>query len=103
VDVNLGSGPSLCFAEVNSSTVSKAATSQTALILHAQNGGIACTGWLESSADNGSTWVQVTPTYSLSYDGGQTYAFSPAVADGTGQLVRACAQSPGAKVCSQGW
>jgi hypothetical protein len=103
VDVNLGSGSNLCFAEVNSSTVSKAASSQTALTLHAQYGGIACTGWLESSSDSGSTWTQVTPTYSLSYDGGQTYAFSPAVADGTGQLVRACAQSTGAKVCSKGW
>ena len=51
-------------------------------------------------------WIrkrQVTPAYSLSYDGGQTYAFSPAVADGTGQLVRACAQSTGTKVCSKGW
>jgi hypothetical protein len=55
------------------------------------------------ASDGGSTWPQVTPAYSLSYDGGQTYACSPAVADGTGQLVRACAQSTGTKVCSKGW
>jgi hypothetical protein len=73
------------------------ATSQTSLVLQEAFGGIACTGWPESSADNGKNWAQVTPTYALSYDGGQDYAFSPAVADRTGQLVRACAQSTGAK------
>jgi hypothetical protein len=103
MSVTIDSGPNMCFADVNTSTLTKAATSQSALILHAQYGGIPCTGWLESSSDNGRTWTQVTSTYSLSNAGAQTYAFSPAVADGTGQLIRACAQSTGAKVCSKGW
>ena len=103
VSVTIDSGPNMCFAAVNTSTLTKAATSQAALNLHAQYDGLPCTGWLESSSDNGHTWTQVTSTYSLTNAGAQTYAFSPAVADGTGQLVRACAQSTGAKVCSKGW
>jgi len=87
----------------NNPALFKTATSQSALMMHAQFGGLPCTGWLESSSDNGHTWTQVTSTYSLTNAGAQTYAFSPAVADGTGQLVRACAQSTGAKVCSKGW
>jgi hypothetical protein len=103
VSVTIDSGPNMCIANVNTSTLAKAATSQSALMMHAQFGGLPCTGWLESSSDNGHTWTQVTSTYSLTNAGAQTYAFSPAVADGTGQLVRACAQSTGAKVCSKGW
>jgi len=60
-----------------------------------------CTGWLESSSDNGATWEQVTSAYSVLPN--IEWAFSPAVADGTGQLVRACAQGTGAMVCAAAW
>ena len=96
------SGQGQCSAYVNTSTVSKAATSQATMLLQEQSS-VACTGWLESSTDNGSTWAQATPTYSLPLSNTVDYAFSPAVADGTGQLVRACVQGTGAKVCTAAW
>jgi hypothetical protein len=62
-----------------------------------------CELWLESSTNNGKTWEQATPTYSLNILSGLEYAFSPAVADGTGHLVRACVQGNAAKKCSAAW
>lgn len=50
-----------------------------------------------------SVTIDSGPNMCVANAGAQTYAFSPAVADGTGLLVRACAQSTGAKVCSKGW
>jgi len=102
---NANVNSSECFADVNSSTAAKSATSQANLTLQVNLGigDIPCTGWLESSSDAGKTWTQVTPTYSLTSLSGETWAFSPAVADGTGQLVRACAQGTGAKVCGKPW
>jgi hypothetical protein len=99
---NASSGSGLCFAYLNSSTKSKASTSRVNMIL----GGISpltCTGWLESSTDNGKTWEQATPTYSLLANIESEFAFSSAVADGTGQLIRACVQATVAKVCTAAW
>jgi hypothetical protein len=101
--VTLSSGSSPCFGDVNSSTAAKGATTQAALSLQGGPTGTACSGWLESSADNGTTWTQTTSTYSVAGVGGTVYAFSPAVADGTGQLVRACVQTTGAKSCGKPW
>ncbi|HEX8005289.1 MAG TPA: hypothetical protein VF482_02560 [Trebonia sp.] len=62
-----------------------------------------CTGWLESSTNNGKTWEQATPAYSVNAFWRLEYAFSPAVADGTGHLVRACVQLNATKKCSAAW
>jgi hypothetical protein len=64
-----------------------------------------CTGWIETSADNGATWEQGTPTSSLTPSNPRVeLAFSPAVADRTGQLARACMQNgTQTKVCTAAW
>jgi hypothetical protein len=100
--VGVANGAGACSAYLNSSTTSKATTSQVNMILQG-NQPQACTGWLESSADNGTTWEQATPTYSLGGLIFSEWAFSSAVADGTGQLARACVQGTAAKVCSAAW
>jgi hypothetical protein len=100
--VGVSGGSGQCLAYLNSSTVSKVATSQVNVIIQEQFSA-ACTGWLESSTDNGTTWEQATPTFSLPLSNSPEYAFAPAVADGTGQLARACVQGTAAKVCSAAW
>lgn len=100
---NIGSGGNQCSAYLSSSTTSKTSTSQVNLTFWEQGAVLTCTGWLESSTDNGNTWEQATPTYSSTDTSWQQYAFSPAIADGTGQLVRACVQGTGAKVCAAAW
>ncbi len=97
---NTSTGPGVCSAYLSSSgTMAKTSASQANMTLHSIE--MSCTGWLESSADNGKTWEQVTPTYSAGLN--QEWAFSSAVADGTGQLTRACVQGTGAKVCTAAW
>jgi hypothetical protein len=104
VSINNGTGGSQCAAWLNSSTKSKAGTTQVSMTLLGSAVTPTCTtGWLESSTNNGKTWEQATPTYSLSILSGLEYAFSPAVADGTGNLVRACVQGNAAKKCSAAW
>jgi hypothetical protein len=100
---NIGSGANLCVAYLSSSTPSKASTSQVNLTLWEQGGVLACTAWLESSTNNGSTWEQATSTYSSSNTSWQQYAFSSAIADGTGQLVRACVQDTTTEACTPAW
>ena len=64
-----------------------------------------CTAWLETSADKGARWTQATATYSLPFTNPfLDWAFSPAVADGTGHLARACAQfGSKPKACTPAW
>ena len=93
-----------CTAWLSSSTKSKASTTGVSMTLLGDAVEPTCTtGWLESSTDNGQTWQQATPTYSLNIVSGLEYAFSPAVADGTGHLVRACVKGNAAKKCSAAW
>jgi hypothetical protein len=56
-------------------------------------------------ANKGKTWEQATPTYSVDYfsEGSLEYAFAPAVADGTGHLVRACVRVNAGKKCTAAW
>lgn len=96
---NISAGPGVCSAYLSSSTRAKAAASQVNMVLHGIE--MTCSGWLESSADNGKTWEQATPTYSAFPN--IEWAFSSAIADGTGQLVRACVQGTAAKVCTAAW
>jgi hypothetical protein len=103
VSANSSSGDTMCSASLNSSgTLDKTATSQASMTL---NGTANCTGWVETSADNGATWEQATPTISLTFSNPNVeFAFSSAVADGTGELARACAQNgTQAKVCTAAW
>lgn len=93
----------MCSASLNSSgTLGKTATSQASMTLSGTGN---CTGWVETSADNGATWQQATPTSSLILSNPRVeLAFSPAVADGTGELARACVQNgTQAKVCTAAW
>jgi hypothetical protein len=97
-------GVNQCNAWLNSSTKSKASTTHVNMILQGLAVVPTCTtGWLESSTNNGKNWAQATPTYSLNTLSGLEYAFSPAVADGTGHLVRACVKGNAAKKCSAAW
>jgi hypothetical protein len=103
VSANSGSGDDMCSASLNSSgTLAKTATSQASMTL---SGTGSCTGWVETSADNGATWEQGTLTSSLTLSNPRVeWAFSPAVADGTGELARACVQNgTQAKVCTAAW
>jgi hypothetical protein len=100
---NIGSGGNQCSAYLSSSTTSKASTSQVNLTFFEQGAVLACTGWLESSTDNGNTWEQATPTYSSTNTSWQQYAFSSAIADGTGELARACVQDSAATACTPAW
>ena len=100
---NQSANVSGCHVVLNSAGgLTKTATSSASMTVM---GTTTCTAWLETSADNGTTWTQATATYSLpftnpSYD----WAFSPAVADGTGELARACGQSgTAADVCTAAW
>ncbi|HEY2080471.1 MAG TPA: hypothetical protein VGH53_29435 [Streptosporangiaceae bacterium] len=94
-----------CFAYLNSSTRHKARTSHVNLILVGALMVRRCFGWLESSTNKGKTWEQATPTYSVDYfsEGSLEYAFAPAVADGTGHLVRACVRVNAGKKCTAAW
>ncbi len=102
-EVSQNSGDDMCSASLNSSaTLAKTATSQASMTL---SGTGSCTGWLEMSSDSGSTWQQGTPTSSLTLSNPRVeWAFSPAFADGTGELARACVQNgTQAKVCTAAW
>jgi hypothetical protein len=101
--VSIITSDSQCAAWLNSSTKSKASTFQVSLVLLGDAVAPTCTTGCESSTDNGKTWAQATPTYSLKLLSGIEYAFSPAVADGTGHLVRACVMGNAAKKCSAAW
>jgi hypothetical protein len=103
VGVITGSGEGQCYAWLNSSTKSKASTSYVSMTLQGDAVTPRCTGWLESSTNNGNTWEQATPTYSLNRVSGLEYAFPPAIADGTGDLARACVKVNRAKKCSAAW
>jgi hypothetical protein len=103
VSASSGSGGPMCSASLNSGgTLGKTATSQASMTL---SGTGSCAGWVETSADNGTTWEQATPTSSLVLSNPRVeLAFSPAVADGTGELARACVQNgTQAKVCTAAW
>jgi hypothetical protein len=103
VSTNPSSGDDMCSASLNSSgTLGKTATSQASMTL---SGTYSCTGWVETSSDSGATWEQATPTSSLTLSNPRVeWAFSPAVADGTGELARACVQiGTRAKVCTAAW
>jgi hypothetical protein len=99
----VGVSDSECRVFVNSShSLDKTATSKA---LMGVEGTAACTAWLETSADNGQTWQQATPTYSLPFSNPNIdWAFSGPVADGTGELARACAvSSTGNEACTPAW
>ena len=99
---NVGTS-TMCFAALSSSgTLNKTATSKAGMLL---NGTGNCTAWMETSANKGATWGQATPTYSLTLSSPRTeWAFPSAVADGTGELARACVRlGTQAKVCTAAW
>jgi hypothetical protein len=101
--VGVSGGGGECFVFLSSrGSLDKTAASQANM---AVTGTTTCTAWLETSADNGATWVQATPTDSLPFTNPSIdWAFSPAVADGTGELARACGQfGTTAKVCTPAW
>jgi hypothetical protein len=101
--VSANSGTLMCSASLNSSgTLSKTAASQASMTL---SGTGSCVGWLETSANGGSSWAQATPSSSLTLSNPRTeWAFSPAVADGTGELARGCVQiGTQAAVCTAAW
>ncbi|MGH3169339.1 MAG: hypothetical protein ACRDN0_26090 [Trebonia sp.] len=100
---NVNIGVNACSAVLNSSgSMTKTATSQAGMTLSGPGG---CTGWVETSANDGATWAQATPAYSLTLSNPRVeWAFSSAVADGTGELARACVQlGTKAKVCTAAW
>jgi len=86
----------------SSDSLDKTTTSQA---LMGVEGTTTCTAWLETSADNGQTWQQATSTYSLPFTNPNIdWAFSGPVADGTGELARACAlSSTGNEACTPAW
>ena len=93
-----------CSAYLSSSTTSKTKTSQANLTLFGLLTPLVCTGWLELSTNNGKTWQQATPTYSATGNPSALQnAFSPAVADGTGHLARACVKFNATKKCTAAW
>jgi hypothetical protein len=101
--VNVGSGDDMCFAALSSSgSLTKTATSQAGMLL---NGTDNCTAWMETSANNGASWQQAASTYSLTLSSPRLeWAFPQAVADGTGELARACVQlGTKAAVCTAAW
>jgi hypothetical protein len=102
-EVSANSGALMCSASLNSSgTLGKTAAAAASMTLIGTGN---CTGWLETSADNGATWEQATPTSSLTLSNPRVeFAFSPAVADGAGELARACVHmGTQAKVCTAAW
>jgi hypothetical protein len=100
---NIGTGSNQCSVYPSSSTASKSSTTKVNLTLWEQGAVLACTAWLESSSNGGQTWKQATATYSSTNTSWQQYAFSPAIADGTGELARACVQDSTAMECTQAW
>jgi hypothetical protein len=100
---NANSGSLMCSASLDSSgTLDKTATSAASMTLSGTGN---CTGWVETSADNGAVWALATPTSSLTLSNPRVeLAFTSAVADGTGELARACVQiGTQAKVCTAAW
>jgi hypothetical protein len=97
----VGTGTS-CRVFLSSDSLDKSATSVASM---AVTGTAACDAWLETSADGGTTWQQATATYSLPFSNPNLdWAFSPTVADGTGELARACGQiGTAAEVCTPAW
>jgi hypothetical protein len=65
-----------------------------------------CEGWLETSADQGATW-QASPLVTFQAPAKSvTFDFTGTTADGTGLLVRACAEAPTVSAtpwCSVAW
>jgi hypothetical protein len=104
-NVSSNGGDELCSAWVSGSTSSKTSTTQANMVLEALGAVQTCTAWLETSSDNGQTWQQATPTYSTSSAAADEveYAFSAPVADGTGELARACAEVNTEEMCSSAW
>ena len=99
----IGADDSECRVFVNSSgSLDKTTTSKA---LMGVEGTATCTAWLETSANGGQTWRQATPTYSLAFSRPNIdWAFSRPVADGTGELARACAlSSTGNEACTPAW
>jgi hypothetical protein len=103
LSTSIGSGGNQCSVYPSSSTTSKTSTSKVNLTFWEQGAVLACTGWLESSTDNGTTWKRATPIYSSTNTSAQQYAFSSAIADGTGELARACVQDATATACTLAW
>jgi hypothetical protein len=103
--VSIITGDSRCVAFLSSSSKSKTSTSQVNLTLLGLAVAPTCTtGWLESSTNNGKTWEQATPTYSVTINPSTLqYAFSSAGADGTGHLARACVKFNATKKCTAAW
>lgn len=100
---NVGSGDDMCFAALSSSdTLDKTAASKAGMLLYGTGN---CTAWMETSADKGEAWEQATPTYSLTLLSPRVeWAFPQAIADGTGELSRACVRlGTQAKVCTAAW
>jgi hypothetical protein len=98
-----GGGTQACLAWVSGSTSSKTSTTQANMVMEASNQLQTCTAWLETSSNNGQTWQQATPTYSTASSNAVEYAFSAPVADGTGELARACAKVNTEEMCSSAW
>jgi hypothetical protein len=101
--VNVSGDGAACRVFLSSSgSLDKTAASQASMTV---TGTTTCTAWLETSANNGTTWAQATPTYSLPFTNPDIdWAFSPAVADGTGELARACTQfGTETAVCTAAW
>jgi hypothetical protein len=98
--VSPATGTGNCSAYLSSNSMTKSATSAVNLTLNSIQ--TSCTGWLESSTNKGKTWKHATATYSAGVN--EQWAFSsPAIADGTGRLARACAKGTGATVCTAAW
>jgi hypothetical protein len=98
--VSPATGTGNCSVYLSSNSMTKTAASEVNMTLNSIQ--TSCTGWLESSTNSGKTWEQATATYSAGVN--EQWAFSsPAIADGTGELVRACAKGTGATVCTAAW
>jgi hypothetical protein len=100
---NIVSGDETCLAWVSGSTPSKTSATQANMVLEGMSAVQTCTAWLETSSNNGQTWQQATPTYSTASSNPVQYAFSAPVADGTGELARACAKINTQEMCSSAW
>ena len=86
----------------SSDSLDKTAASQASMTME---GFGPCTGWLETSTDNGRAWQQDTPTYSMPLSAPAPTGPSPGPSpDPTGKLARACAQSSArSKACTAAW
>jgi hypothetical protein len=101
--VTINGGGASCYAFLSSSnSLDKTAASRASMAIEGTG---SCTGWLETSANNGQTWQHATPTYSIPLSNPFIdWAFSRAIPDRTGELARACAQnSTGSQACTAAW